>query len=99
MKNKIIYVLVLLLLFLYIFHLFTQLKTANKDIKNKEQQLSLIFEKNRIYISDLKNRNEELKIRNDELKEYQRQIENTNDDCLNNPINSDIIKLLQKAGI
>jgi len=99
MKNKIIYALILLLLFLYIFHLITQLKASNRDLKIKERQLSLIFEKNKIYISDLKNRNEELKIRNDELKEYQKQIENIDDDCLDKSVNADVIKLLQKAGI
>ncbi len=99
MKNKLISLLILLLFFLYIFHLNEKLKTLNKDLKIKDNQLNSIFEKNHIYMMDLKNRNEELKIRNEELKEYQRQLENVDDDCLNRPINSNIVRLLQKAGM
>ncbi|MDD2839789.1 MAG: hypothetical protein PHY80_01515 [Rickettsiales bacterium] len=99
MKNKIIYTLTLSLLFLYIFHLISQLKTIKRELKTKEDQINLIFKKNQNFIDDLKNRNEELKIRNEELKELQKQLENINDNCLNKPINSDIVKLLQKAGI
>lgn len=99
MKNKIIYSLILLLFFLYIFHLNTQLKSIEKNLKEKENQINSIFQKNKADIEDLINKNEELVIKNEELKEYQAQLEKINDDCLNKSINPDIVKLLQEAGI
>ncbi|HSQ97749.1 MAG TPA: hypothetical protein VLL98_03455 [Rickettsiales bacterium] len=99
MKNKIIYSLILLLFVLCIFHLKTQLKSIEENLKEKENQINSIFQKNKANIEDLINRNEELVIKNEELKEYQKQLEIINDDCLNRSVNSNVIKLLQEAGI
>lgn len=86
-------------LIIVIYFLFNMFQSTKYNLKQTNKKLEKILIKNQFYIKDLKNRNEELRIRNEEFQEYQSEIEKNNSDCLNYPVDSNIIQLLQKRNI
>lgn len=104
MKNKIIISLIALLCLTLLAHQ----KSKIKYLKENNQLLQLQIQLNQIKYQqntqDLQNRNEELTLRNQELKELYEITQNISkqanqDDCINQPINANIVKLLKKANI
>ena len=93
-KNIIITILTIIVYFL-----FSTLQSTKYKLNKANTKLENILTKNQFYIKDLKNKNEELRIRNEEFKEYQTEIQKNSDYCLNYPIDSNIIKLLQQKNI
>ena len=93
-KNIIIAILIIVIYFL-----FNMFQSTKYNLKQTNKKLENILTKNQFYIKDLKNKNEELRIRNEEFQEYQSEIQKNNSDCLNYPIDSNIIKLLQQKNI
>lgn len=86
-------------LIIVIYFLFNMFQSTKYNLKQTNKKLENILIKNQFYIKDLKDRNEELRIRNEEFQEYQSEIEKNNNDCLNYPIDNNIIQLLQKRNI
>ena len=86
-------------LIIVIYFLFNMFQSTKYNLKQTNKKLKNILIKNQFYIKDLKDRNEELRIRNEEFQEYQSEIEKNNSDCLNYPVDSNIIQLLQKRNI
>ena len=93
-KNIIITILTIIVYFL-----FSTLQSTKYKLNKVNTKLENILTKNQFYIKDLKNKNKELRIRNEEFKEYQTEIEKNSGYCLNYPIDSNIIKLLQQKNI
>lgn len=96
MKNNFLIFVILILLIVF---LFDKLKITKNQLKDSNKKLESILTRNQLYIKDLKNRNEELRIKNEEFKEYQNEIEKNVNDCLNSPIDNNIVILLQKQNI
>ena len=102
MRTKIITILeILIIIIIILYKEKLELKKENTELyKNLEN----INKSNIINIKDFKNKTEELIIRNEELKSLLHITETlsnsyNNKDCINQPINNDIIKLLKKNNI
>lgn len=107
MQTKIIFILLTLIAFLVAIFQRNKIKDLNKEITKAEITISSIQKNTELNIIDLQKRNQELK-NNEIIYKEQKDIlqaevdkisKINSNDCINQPINIDIVRMLQKSGI
>ncbi len=96
MKEEIkIYIIGVLIILL----LLTKYRNLKKDFEELKTENSKLVKNVNNNIKDIQKRNKELEVNNEELKYYIQSLEKTQDNCLSSPVNSNVRRLLNEAGI